>query len=67
MPDDVELVTGDDLLEPARIVSHRHVTDAHWLAVARRHGARLATLDRGVAALAGAEAVDVELVQTPTL
>jgi predicted nucleic acid-binding protein len=27
------------------------VTDAHLLAVARRHDARLATFDRGIAAL----------------
>lgn len=49
--DDIALVVSDQL--PAqRIATHRQVTDAHLVALARRHGARLATLDRGIAALA---------------
>jgi uncharacterized protein len=50
--DDVEMVV-DEHVERERVVAHRLVTDAHLLAVARRHGARLATLDRGVATMAG--------------
>lgn len=55
--DDVRLVFGEHL-DPSRLQNHRHVTDAHLLAVARRHGARLATLDSGMPAIAG----DGELV-----
>ena len=46
--------------ELTRVASFRHVTDVHLVAVARRHGASLATLDRGIATLAGGE--DVTLV-----
>jgi len=62
LPDDVEQVTGD-LLEPDLMLTHRLVTDAHLLAVARRHRARLVTLDRGITSLAGAPGVDVEVIQ----
>lgn len=45
--DDVERVVGEAV--PAeRVVGHRQVTDAHLLAVAHRHQARLATFDRGM-------------------
>jgi toxin-antitoxin system PIN domain toxin len=50
--DDVGLVFGEHF-DPSRLQNHRHVTDAHLLAVARRHGARLATLDVGIPAIAG--------------
>jgi toxin-antitoxin system PIN domain toxin len=60
--DDVEVVTGDECVDTSRVVTYRLVTDAHLLALARRHGARLATLDRGVQALAGHDADDVLLV-----
>jgi toxin-antitoxin system PIN domain toxin len=59
--DDVEEVLGGQIAS-ARVVTHALVTGAHLLAVARRHGARLATLDRGVAALAGDAGSDVVLV-----
>jgi uncharacterized protein len=59
LADDVEGVVGSGLLPTERMVTHRQVTDGHLLAVARRHGARLATLDRGVAGLAGDSAHDV--------
>lgn len=62
LPDDVECVVGDSQAPASRVVGHRQVTDAHLLAVARRHGARLATLDRGVAAMAGDKGRDVVLV-----
>lgn len=39
---------------------HRQVTDAHLLTLARRHGVRLVTFDRGLLALAHAR--DVELL-----
>jgi toxin-antitoxin system PIN domain toxin len=60
--DDVEMVTGEGRVDATRVVSYRLVTDAHLLALARHHGARLATLDRGVKALAGEGADDVVLV-----
>lgn len=50
LPDDVELVV-DQPPDAARVVTHRQVTDAHLLAVARRHGAVLASFDRGIEAL----------------
>lgn len=52
LDDDVPLVV-DTYLTPAQIASYKQVTDAHLLALSRRHGARLATFDRGVGALAG--------------
>ena len=59
LADDVPLVVGA-YLRAERVASYRHVTDVHLLAVARRHGASLATFDRGIATLAGGE--DVTLV-----
>ena len=56
LSDDVPLVVGA-YLGVERVASYRHVTDAHLLAVARRHGASLATLDRGISALAGGKNV----------
>ena len=53
--DDVSPTDGR-FVEPARVVGYRQVSDAHLLALVRRHQGRLATLDRGVADLAGAEA-----------
>jgi toxin-antitoxin system PIN domain toxin len=64
LPDDVEIVVGHHV-DPSRVVTQRLVTDAHLLAVARRHRARLATFDRGVAGMAGAAAADVVLVPLP--
>ena len=58
LSDDVPLVVGT-YLGAERVASYRYVTDAHLLAVARRHGASLATHDRGIAALAGGEDVVV--------
>lgn len=56
--DDVS-ITDDDV--PA-VAGHRQVTDAHLLTLARRHGTRLVTFDRGLAELGG---VDVELLRGP--
>jgi len=62
LSDDVPLVVGE-YLGTHLMASYRHVTDAHLLAVARRHGASLATLDRGLAAFAGG--TDVVVVPLP--
>ncbi|MGH7868118.1 MAG: TA system VapC family ribonuclease toxin [Candidatus Dormibacteraceae bacterium] len=54
LSDDLPLVFGR-YLYPKQVVTHRQVTDAHLLALARRHGARLATFDRGIATMANGE------------
>lgn len=59
LPDDLPMVLGE-YVEGTRVATHRQVTDAHLLALARRHGARLATFDRAVGRLAGGD--DVVLV-----
>lgn len=41
------------------VIGHRQVTDAYLVALARHHGGRLVTLDRGLAALHGD---DIELL-----
>lgn len=56
--DDVQAVFAAHL-DGSRLLSHRQVTDAHLLAVARAAGGRLATFDPGVASLAGGEDVEV--------
>lgn len=43
-PDDVEV----DAASMRAVVGHRQVTDAHLVALARRHGGRLATFDKGL-------------------
>jgi len=45
--DDIALASTD-LVDDAKLLSHRQVSDAHLLALAIRHAGRLATLDRGV-------------------
>lgn len=65
LPDDLEQVLGKGHVPTGRVATHRLVTDAHLLALARRHGARLVTLDRGVTALAGPGAGDVVLIPVP--
>ncbi len=48
----------------ARVAGHRQVTDAHLLALALRRGGVLATLDRGLAELAGpSERDSVEVIR----
>lgn len=53
------------LLEPfaGQLVGHRQVTDAYLLGLAARHEGRLATLDRGVAALAPSGGPFADLVE----
>jgi toxin-antitoxin system PIN domain toxin len=58
LADDIEMVVSD-VVAPERVVTHRLVTDAHLLAVAHRHGARLATFDRALASLGPRAAVTV--------
>lgn len=49
-PDTLELA-GVAEFSSLALVGHRQVTDAYLVALARSHGGRLATLDRGVADL----------------
>lgn len=52
LPDDVGGVVGHPAaVGVEQVVTHRAVTDAHLVALARRHDARLVTLDRGVQGL----------------
>ena len=63
LPDDVGGVVGTpDFVAVQGLLSHRLVTDAHLVALARRHGARLVTLDRGVRSLVPADEDAVVLV-----
>jgi uncharacterized protein len=45
--DDIS-IAASDFIDETKLVGHRQITDAHLLAVALRHGGRLATLDRGI-------------------
>ena len=54
--DDVALVFGDDG-HAGRVVTYHQVTEAHLVAVARRHGVALATFDRSIPAVAGDDSV----------
>lgn len=49
-PDDVPF-TRSDLIAVERIVGHRQVTDAHLVGLALRHQGKVATFDRGLAAV----------------
>jgi predicted nucleic acid-binding protein len=60
---DVNRLIGLGWPKSEKIAGYRHITDAHLLAVARRHGASLATLDRGIATLARGH--DVVVVPVP--
>ncbi len=48
--DDIELSVST-WFPHERLVGYRQVTDAHMLALGRRHGGAVATLDRGLVAL----------------
>ena len=54
--DDDVSPTDRRFVDPARLVGYRQVSDAHLLALARRHEGRLATLDHGLVDLAGGDA-----------
>ena len=45
--DDVT-ITADGAVDRVRLASHRSVTDAHLIALARRHGGTVVSLDRGM-------------------
>lgn len=45
---DDDSIATDRSLRRERLVGHRQISDAHLLLLARRHGGRLATFDRGV-------------------
>jgi toxin-antitoxin system PIN domain toxin len=46
---DDQSIARSDLFAPEKILGYRQVTDAHLVALAIRHGGRLASFDRGVA------------------
>jgi toxin-antitoxin system PIN domain toxin len=50
---------GNPHIDHARIVGHRQVTDAVIVAVARQHGARVVTLDSGLAQLGGSDVLRI--------
>ena len=57
-------IAGSVHVPRSRLASHGQVTDAHLLALAREHGGRIATFDRGLAVLAEPHgARDVELLE----
>ena len=56
--DDVSLVE-DRSVPRERLMGHRQVTDVHLLALAHRHGGRLATFDRGIAELDQRRVVEI--------
>ena len=65
-----EISPADPQAAPfGRVTGYRQVTDAHLLALALRHGGRLASFDRGLAELAGPEGRDAVAVirLTPSL
>jgi uncharacterized protein len=49
-PDDIS-VAASEFIDEQKLLGCRQITDAHLLAVALRHGGRIATLDRGLAHL----------------
>lgn len=59
--DDVDL-SSSDLVPRDRVVGHRQVSDAHLLALAMRHGCRLATFDRGILDLVPADRTPEDVV-----
>lgn len=61
-------LAGSTHVPRSRLVSHAQVTDAHLLTLAREHGGRITTFDRGYIALAEPhDARDIELLQPHTL
>jgi predicted nucleic acid-binding protein len=45
--DDIS-IAASDFIDEKKLHGHRQITDAHVLAVALRHGGRIATFDRGI-------------------
>lgn len=53
-------------VDPTRLAGYRQISDAHLLALARRHQGRLATLDHGLVDLAGGDATSrVSVIPVP--
>ena len=63
-PDDLSLTEQHPGL--TRLAGHRQVTDAYLLALAISHEGMLATLDRGVAAVAGSGSAALEVICSQT-
>ena len=61
--DDISLLSSS-VVDPDFIAGHQKITDVHLLALARRHGGRLATFDRSIPlrAVRGAGAEHLELL-----
>lgn len=62
--DDVTLVTSEHV-DGTRIATYRQVTDAHLLALARRRGGQLATLDTGIQRVFSRGRTDRSVVTIP--
>jgi toxin-antitoxin system PIN domain toxin len=62
-PDDLSLLDGA-IFRPEAVTSHRQVTDIYLLALAVRHGGRLATFDRSISvkSVAGAKPDSLEII-----
>ncbi len=60
LPDDATL--AETIVNPLRFIGHRQVIDAYLIGLARRHDGVVATLDKGLIALAGDERNLIELV-----
>lgn len=58
--DDVAM-TDPQMVDAQRLRVHQQVRDAHLLALARRHGGRLATFDRAIAGLASRAVAEAHL------
>ena len=56
--------TDRRFVDRTRLVGHRQASNAHLLALARRHQGR-ATLDRGLLDLAGSDATRIAVVPLP--
>jgi toxin-antitoxin system PIN domain toxin len=50
------------LVPHTRLVGHRQVTDAHLVAIARAHGAQVATFDQGMVTLGGDDVSVIDAV-----
>ncbi len=55
-PDDLRF----DINHLQGVIGHRQVTDAYLVALARHHGGRLVTIDRGLSALHGPDVLLIE-------
>jgi len=61
-PDDLRLLdAANNVIK--KLTGHQQLTDAYLLGLAVHHRGKLATLDQGIAALAGRSGQDIELIQ----